>query len=364
MSAPAVHRRHGPRLAATAALVLLAHAWLIQGGQLSRPQPPLSDAPSPVAPMALRLVPPSATAVPMQARAMAPAHGADAGLSPGAPWPVPDRLRDAPPAPARAAQAAVASPVQPATAPAATPAPAAAAPPPTVDLGSARDAPEPAIALAEPLPLYQPLLPDAAELHFDASRGTLRGRAVLAWAPQGDRYELALTVTPDEGRGAFRQHSRGELGANGLAPHRFIDGRAGRGERAVSFRRDEGLLSFSASADRLPLPEGLQDRLAWLVQLVGVVNARRAAGQPLDEPVVLGVAGLRGGLARWVFTAQTGPAGHPPGLTLVREAEGPYDTRVELVLEAAAPHWPLWLRYTEARGEPLLLVRRAQSATP
>lgn len=354
-------RRQARRLGLTAGAVLMLHAWLVGGG---RPLLPQAD-PSP-APSAWHVQLRPATAGPLAqspARATAPGGQTAQTMPPPAAPPPPRRAAAMPDAALAHGAPAKARPPVPDNHTAATPL-----------AGRDDGAGEPVILLAEPLPLYEPRLPEAAELHFDAIRGAMRGRAVLRWTPQNGRYEVELIVTPEAGSGAtLRQHSTGAIGGHGLEPQRFVDQRNGRGQRAANFRRalvpgpdggHAGELSFSASTERLPLPDGLQDRLGWLLQIVGVMNARTANGQPVEEPIVLGVAGLRGGMARWTFDVQADTAADPPAWRLVREPQGPYDTRVELWLDTSPPHWPLRVRYAEASGDPLDLVRRAQSATP
>lgn len=350
---------HLRRLGLTAAAVGLLHAWFVSGWRPLLPPEPAPTAQPPAWHVELRQAPAPASA--NRAANPQPAQ------PPQPPQPAPtDRVGATAPRLQRAAAL-----------PQAEPAPSPALP--TLGRASGRvgggaaaatashDAQPPAAdpTPAEPLPLYEPSLPEPAELYFDATRGAMRGRAVLRWTPQDGRYELELVITPESGAGVpFRQRSTGDLGSHGLEPRRFVDERGGRGQRAANFRRDERELSFSASTERVPLPDGLQDRLGWLVQIVGVMNARTAADQLRDEPIVVGVAGLRGGVTRWTFDVQADAAADPPAWRLVREPQGPYDTRVELWLDTSPPHWPLRLRYTEARGDALDLVRRAQSATP
>lgn len=219
-------------------------------------------------------------------------------------------------------------------------------------------------AAAEPLPLYRPRLPAPAVWAFEMRRGAQRGAAVIDWQPDAasGRYALSLQASADGRAGRFTQRSAGSIGLHGLEPERFVDARSGRGQRAVNFRRSEGELSFSASTDRLPLVPGVQDRLAWLVQLVGVVAERTARGEPpAREPIVLGVAGLRGGQSRWVFSlAPAADDGDPAARGTVhvqRRPESLYDTQIDVWLDERAPHAPRRLRYTEARGAPLELQR-------
>jgi hypothetical protein len=207
-------------------------------------------------------------------------------------------------------------------------------------------------------------------LRFAVQRGEppneQRGEAQWLWQHDGQRFVSRLQSAL-AGRSALDHQTRGEFDAAGLAPLRMLESQRGRAVRAVNFQRDKGLLSFSGSTRQWALWPGAQDRASWLPQLLAVVAARGAwvPGQQIE----LAVASPRGELDRWVFTLADNegpplpegasphqPEGAAPARALhwLRQPLRPYDSRVDLWLDAAAPHWPLALRWQRLPGgEPL-----------
>ncbi len=253
--------------------------------------------------------------------------------------------------PAPAAPAA-ALPATRATRPAAaaSAAPVAAAPPSAAKADTG----------GEPLPVYATLLPPAATLQYAVQRegaGRAGVQAELRWRPAEGRYTLTLGVA------AAGWASVGEIDAHGLAPERHVETRRGREVRAVNFQRDRGRITFSGPQVEYPLLPGAQDRLSWLLQLPAVLAANPAlaeAGQQLQ----LFVAGSRGDASVWTFTslgveALDLPAGRvDAALHFRREADRPYDTRVDVWLDPARHHLPVRVRLparTEGEAAEFLL---------
>ncbi len=273
----------------------------------------------------------------------------------------------APPQPAgdeaRVAVRAVAPPV---AAPPAAAAQRTTVPMPVPPAPSPRPAPPtPPAAIAQALTRTPVLLPDAAggtreagsllpqrpvrlappfEAGFTLQRGGLDGEARLALAFDGPRYTLTLDNTlPGRPNTHSRSSGRGTLA--GLAPERYVEGRQGRDRRAVNFVREPAgaggsRLLFSDHEQALPLPEGTQDRLSWLVQLAGLVDADPAAAR---QGLALWVAGPRGQLDLWQFqvTEAASPVDGRPALKLGRAAGRPWDLELELWLDPAERHLPL-----------------------
>ena len=144
----------------------------------------------------------------------------------------------------------------------------------------------------------------------------------------------------------------GALDLHGIAPERHVETRRGREVRAANFQRltgphgeggeGAGRITFSGPRIEHPLLPGVQDRLSWMLQLPAVLAAEPALGQPGREVSLL-VVGVRGDAALWVFrvvavqTLQL-PAGEVVNaLHLRREAQRPYDTRVDVWLDPARP---------------------------
>lgn len=201
-------------------------------------------------------------------------------------------------------------------------------------------------------------------LDFDFWRGQLQGTAQLQWAPQGDRYNLALQ-TQIEGRPALGWHSQGGWDSAGLAPERYTEGRNGRAARATNFQRDQGVVSYSAQTQSFALPAGLQDRSSWLLQLGAVLQANPGLRE-VGTNIHLWVTGTRGKPELWTFqvlaqaplTLQSGQT--TPALHLLRAPSRLYDTEVQVWLDPVQHHLPLRLQMLlHATGEGLQFELRS-----
>ncbi len=189
-------------------------------------------------------------------------------------------------------------------------------------------------------------------------QGERQGTARLSWRPDEQGHYEALLERELAGKALPTWRSLGDLDPEaGLAPRRFAQRQQGkqgmRDRQATNFRRDEGVVSFSASPAVLPLQEGSQDRISWWLQLAALVEAepqRYQAGTELLMPV----ASLRGELQQWRFKVlgREGlelPAGRlESAVRLVREPLGAWDSRVELWLDPARHHLPVRIRHTQA----------------
>ncbi len=187
-------------------------------------------------------------------------------------------------------------------------------------------------------------------------QGDKQGTARLSWRPNEGRYE-ALLERELEGKALPAWRSLGDLDPeSGLAPRRFaqrLQGKQGpRDRQATNFRRDEGVISFSASPALLPLQEGAQDRISWWLQLAALVDAEPQRYQSGTE-LLMPVATLKGELQQWRFRVldQEGielPAGRlAQSLHLLREPVGAWDVGIELWLDPARHHLPVRVRHVQ-----------------
>jgi hypothetical protein len=216
-------------------------------------------------------------------------------------------------------------------------------------------------------PTYPTRPPPPAQLHFNVIRGADQGRAEWLWQHDGQHFASRWQAQV-AGRPPLDQRSHGSFDAAGLAPARMVEMQRGRPARAVNFQRDKAVVSFSGSTRQWALWAGAQDRVSWLPQLLAVVAARDAGGKPGDR-LQLAVAGPRGDLDLWTFTlvdratpddeGVTGPALH-----WVREPQRPYDSRVDVWLAQAWPHWPLALQWQVLPGEQTFRWRLASAPLP
>ena len=224
---------------------------------------------------------------------------------------------------------------------------------------SAADALLPAHLLRS-LPTYAVRLPPSQRLHFRVTRGAARGEGTLDWALHDDgRYSAALRLR-GEGMPGVDWTSEGDAaGDAGVLPRRMVAHRKGRAVATANFALDEQKVSFTNARVERPFVRGGQDRLTWMLQLAGVLEARQA---PLrdDERIVLYVVGPRGAADLWQWrvagreTLGEGAAA-VPAVKLVREAQRLYDTEIELWLDPVHHHLPLkWRQQQRGVEQPAL----------
>ncbi len=218
-----------------------------------------------------------------------------------------------------------------------------------------------------------------------------QGQARLTWRPDGAVYTLRMEREL-EGRPLPGSRSEGQLSQHGLSPERFTQQRPARaapagemsatgaaGAATTAGRRDQiardaaatnfrqgarqDQISFSSSAEQVPMPEGVQDRISWWLQLAAIVAARPQQFLPGQELRMM-VVGLRGEAREWVFEVLAPgeldlPAGHiKEAVHLRRLALGPYSGEIEIWLDPARHHLPvrLLLNTPDERGWELRLL--------
>lgn len=218
-----------------------------------------------------------------------------------------------------------------------------------------------------PPPVYLPQLPGSARLTYTMRRGPLEGEAHLHWHTDGARYRLEFR-SRSGAQPLADQVSQGVIDRHGVAPERFVDRRRRRAAQAANFLRDEGRIVFSGNAAEYRAWPGAQDRLGWILQLVGIHEAAAAAGQTAPAELSFFVVGARGGAGNWTFRLQgreqvDTPMGPVQALWLRREPDRLEDLRADIWLDPARGHWPVRLRLTPLRGGlPLELTLAAEPA--
>ena len=304
-----------------AALTVLAHGLLLSG-EAARPRPAANAAFSA----------PTGPAIALETRSSSPGPNAEAAATA-------TTTTALTPLPAAKSPPAVRSPS--ATATTEPPASSAVLQPAEPVTASASEAVT--IAIASPVSI-----PATGEWTYLLLQNAQQGQARLSWQLADDgSYRLQLEREL-AGRALPAWLSQGRLDAHGLAPERFAQQRRGRDTQATNFRRDEGLISYSASPAQAPLTPGAQDRLSWWLQLAARVDGapqRFAAG----SSVVLTVAGLRGAPRELVFDVLGMEALDLPGrslpaaLHLRRLGVETYDGSIDVWLDPAHGHWPVRL---------------------
>ena len=222
----------------------------------------------------------------------------------------------------------------------------------------------PPAVVAAPATTAALTLPAATEISYLLRQMGQEGTARLSWQPQSSGgYQLSLEREL-AGRALPTLRSEGETGSQGLAPSRYAQQRDGRDTRATNFRRDEGVISFSASAEQFALTPGLQDRLSWWLQLAAVIAAAPARYPP-GSSLSLNVVGLRGEAREWVFEVvgpepvvlADGLSLSPAALHLRRPPLGAYGGGIEVWLAPDRDYLPIRVRVgqQDERGWELLL---------
>ena len=242
---------------------------------------------------------------------------------------------------------------------------AAAAPAPAPDTvpGADTTVSQPAAsAAAQPLPVYDYLVPGSTRLKYDVS-GLVKSfkyyvSGELLWLQDGKTYDARLEISHFL-LGSRVQTSKGALTTQGLEPLRFGD--KVRSEVAAHFQRAKGLVSFSANSPEVPLLPLAQDQLSVFVQLAAMWggNASRfAPGSQLPFQAV----GPRSA-ENWVFVVGDTERLKVDGrelsaIKLLRERSLDYDVRVELWLAPALDYLPARIRLTQSNGDEVDMLWR------
>lgn len=201
-------------------------------------------------------------------------------------------------------------------------------------------------------------VPPSETLQYRVTKGVLSGSGQLQWQVEGGRYRLSLDARVPMFGTIFSQSSRGGFDRAGLAPERHTEKRLRRSEQALSFVREGGetKLAFSSRTETVPLQTGTQDRVSWMAQLPALLQ-----GSP--EPLRPGwqrrmhVADVQGEVQDWLFiVVEVPPAGQGGLVKLIREPEGRFETRAEVWVDPQRHYWPVRVRLSEGRSDPLELI--------
>jgi hypothetical protein len=228
-----------------------------------------------------------------------------------------------------------------------------------------------ASAVHEAVPVYATLIPAPAVLRYRMRRGLLQGSAEIVWRVDAGRYEARLEAGA-AGIALLTQVSQGGFDAAGLAPQRFTDKRVRRSSVAANFQRDAGReagkITFSGTTAETALHDGTQDRLSWMVQLAAIASAgpQLLAAQ---GRIAMHVVGAHGDAAVWHFLSagEQNLEGNPAAMRvfkLQRLPETPYDTQVDVWLDALPPHWPVRAHWRNGPQDPGLELWRIDIAEP
>lgn len=222
---------------------------------------------------------------------------------------------------------------------------------------------------ADPLEMQQPVnLVRSAVLEYSVAYGVQDNTAPQAistvrWQSTEDKFEIesvsqATGLTSLLVRGTLTETSVGHITPQGLAPVRYGEKRASRGERAIHFQRERQVLSFSNRQEEVALPPGVQDRLALRYQLGWLLQANpslQQAGSVLEVPVA-----TPSGVDRWRMVVRKHETLHTETgdfqtLYLVREKrpDRVYDQSLEVWIAPSVFWLPIRVRIVDATNRSL-----------
>ncbi|URI10009.1 DUF3108 domain-containing protein [Aquincola tertiaricarbonis] len=374
-------------LAGVASAIVGAHAWglgAVGGAAARQAEPPATARPAPftVRSLAAQALPvslaqPVAAEAAAPATAPAPAAPRAAQAQPAAPEqaePEPEPLGPVSDADARP-QPLAELPQTEATEVPAPPPPAEegpSSPPPGPDGGAvamaaatgaataAAAAPAAARAETVQVPVYATRLAAPFSARYQLKRGMLSGSGTLRWSPSADgsRYEARLDGSV-AGFNVLDWNSTGAIDRAGVAPERFLIRRRGKDAQAANFQRAAGKITYSGPSVQFDLPPGAQDRLSWMLQIGGVLNAAPKRFN-VGSRIVFFVSGARGDADVWQFSVAglesvaLGGGRETLALKLVREPRKAYDTHVEIWLDPAKEHRPVKARLSTSGNDDAL----------
>lgn len=233
----------------------------------------------------------------------------------------------------------------------AVPAPAEVAPP------TPASAPPPVVEQARH---YKTNVPASAQfdLHVDrrdADGTKWQGVAAMAWDNKGDTYQLKLEVGLSmliTRINLLVLTSEGLIDGTGIVPVTATEKRKGRAQTATQFKRDDKLITFSASTATAPWQEGAQDKASVPFQLaaIGRADVNQLAGN-IDILVgeekeatvfrfqLVGEEELDTKMGRLV----TWHLRRPP-------KPGTYSSQLDIWLAPSMQWYPVQIRNTEASG--------------
>ncbi len=260
------------------------------------------------------------------------------------------------------AQDAWPHPLMPETQPPEPPTPETAAPAVVAAAGAS-----PSVDSVAAPPVYATKPPRSTTLRYDLSKGLIKATGELRWRVDGATYDAVLEGS-FLGLEVLDWHSAGHFDAAGLAPTRFTDQRKGTAARAANFQRDKALITYSGPDTTFRLYPGAQDRLSWMVQMAAIANAR-SGGWVAGERITFFVTGARGDASMWHFSVigrerLNLATGASDTWHLVREADSPRETRVDVWIDPALQNLPVRARMAQSDGDALELRLTGVRAAP
>jgi len=182
----------------------------------------------------------------------------------------------------------------------------------------------------------------------------LPARAELRWRHDGAQYEASLAL---QSLISITRSSKGAITPLGLEPLRYGEKITARGETAVHFQRDKGIVSFSNNKPSAVLLAGMQDEVSVFFQVAAMLGGspqhfvlgteiplQTAESRAVRAMVfVVGkseVVDLPGGRVPTIYLSHT----EPPGFDGGRSSKG------EIWAAPGLDYLPVRIRITEPSG--------------
>jgi hypothetical protein len=203
-------------------------------------------------------------------------------------------------------------------------------------------------------------MPPSADITLDVARTDANGTkwsgdALLSWRVTPSSYRVQV----EAGIRVMFAHvnlltlvSEGTVGDEGFVPTLMTEKRRGRAMTATHFNRQDGTLTFSASAAKYPLVPGTQDKASVPLQLAAIA---RGDSKQLSGNIDI-LVGEDRDASVFTFTVAgqeqiDTPLGRIATWHLVRPPKpGSYNSRLELWLAPAHGWYPVQIRNVEASG--------------
>jgi hypothetical protein len=182
----------------------------------------------------------------------------------------------------------------------------------------------------------------------------LPARAELRWRHDGAQYEASLAL---QSLISVTRTSKGAITPQGLEPLRYGEKITARGETAVHFQRDKGIVSFSNNKPNAVLLAGMQDEVSVFFQVAAMLGGSPQHFVPGTE-IPLQTAESRAVRTMVFVVGKTEvmdlPGGRVPTLYLSHAEppafEGARSSKGEIWAAPALDYLPVRIRITEPSG--------------
>ena len=214
--------------------------------------------------------------------------------------------------------------------------------------------PEPAPAPAFPVRPFAWPGSKVLAYQLEINSFPLPARAELRWRHDGAQYEASLAL---QSLISVTRSSKGAITPQGLEPLRYGEKITARGETAVHFQRDKGIVSFSNNKPSAVLLAGMQDEVSVFFQVAAMLGGSPQHFVPGTE-IPLQTAESRAVRTMVFVVGKTEltdlPGGRVPTIYLSHTEppafEGARSSKGEIWAAPGLDYLPVRIRITEPSG--------------